>query len=97
MVNFQEVKNRINPILKRSDVEFAGIFGSYARGEETSDSDIDVLIRFQNPKSLIDIIGLEQELSEAIHIKVDLITQKALCPYIAPRVYEDLKTVYGKR
>ncbi len=96
-MEFNEIKSKIEPLLKRNDVEFAGIFGSYARGEATSDSDIDVLIRFKTPKGLFYIIGLEQELSELIHKDVDLVTQKALCPYIAPRVYKDLKLVYGKR
>jgi len=51
------------PILEGNDVEFAGIFGSYAKGDEKKDSDIDMLVRFRIPKSLFDIVGLELELS----------------------------------
>lgn len=90
------VKN-IEPILKANDVEFAGIFGSFARGEERADSDVDVLVRFKEKKSLLDIIALEMELSEHAHRKVDLVTERGLCPHIKERVFKDLQTIYGER
>lgn len=91
------LSKNIEPILKENDVEFAGIFGSYARGEERSDSDVDVLIRFREPKSLLEIVGLEMELSEILNKKVDLVTEPALCPHIKRDVMKDLKLIYGRR
>ena len=85
------------PILRRNGVEFAGIFGSYARGEAKGDSDVDVLVRFSIPKSLTEVIGLERELSSAVRIKVEIITQKSLHPYIAKNALNDLKVIYGER
>lgn len=87
----------IEPILKANDVEFAGIFGSYARGEEHEGSDVDVLVRFKKAKSLLDIVALEMELSEHIHRKVDLVTERGLCAHIKDRVFRDLRTIYGER
>lgn len=87
-------KNAI-PVLERNDVEFAGIFGSYARGEAKETSDIDFLVRFKKPKSLFDIIGVELELSETLKTKVDLVTEKALCRHIKDRVMADLQPIYG--
>ncbi|MBI4268661.1 nucleotidyltransferase domain-containing protein [Candidatus Uhrbacteria bacterium] len=52
----------IIPILKRHDAQFAGVFGSYARGEEKETSDIDLLVEFSSTKSLIELVGIEQEL-----------------------------------
>jgi len=85
------------PILKSSDVDFAGIFGSYARGEATEESDIDILVRFSKPKSLLAIVDLEDRLSEAFKKKVDLVTEKSLSPYFRNEVLDDLQIFYGER
>jgi hypothetical protein len=50
-----------------------GIFGSFARGENDRNSDLDILIDVEQPVDLLEIIGLEQELTEKLGIKVDLI------------------------
>ena len=63
------------PILKKSGVVKAGIFGSYARGEAKKKSDIDMLIKVGRKKfSLLDHVRLERELEEKLHKKVDLLT-----------------------
>lgn len=88
---------KIIPILKSNNVEFAGIFGSYARREAKRGSDVDLLVRFNKPKSLFNIVSLQRELSEALNKKVDLVTEGALSPYIKDNVFNDLKIMYGKR
>ena len=93
----KEMTQKIIPILESGDVEFAGVFGSYARGEEMSDSDVDFLVRFKKPKSLFNIVGLEIELSEALNKKVDLVTESGLCPHIKEAVAKDIQPIYGKR
>ncbi|MDY6773996.1 MAG: nucleotidyltransferase family protein, partial [Candidatus Nanohaloarchaea archaeon] len=62
------------------------IFGSYARGDETGESDVDVLVRFEERKSLLDIVRIERELSEEIGKDVDLVTQQSMSPYIQEKV-----------
>lgn len=96
-MDINQIKKISEPILKRRGVEFAGVFGSYARGEANGASDIDLLIRFSEPLSLIELIGLERELSEALGIKTEVVTEKSLHRYIAPFVFQDLKPLYGKR
>lgn len=91
------IEKRVIPVLKRNDVEFAAVFGSYARGEAKEQSDIDFLIRFSVPKSLLDSIGLEQELSDVLGKKVDVVSEKYIHPYIKPNITKDLKVLYGKR
>lgn len=91
----QIIQKNAAPVLERNDVEFAGIFGSYARGEAKETSDIDFLVRFKKSKSLLDLIGVELELSEALKTKVDLVTEKALCRHIKDRVMADLQPIYG--
>lgn len=96
-MDIDQIKRVAEPILKRRGVEFAGVFGSYARGESNQTSDIDLLIRPSEPLSLVELIGLERELSEALGIKTEVITEKSLHRYIAPFVFQDLKPLYGKR
>jgi predicted nucleotidyltransferase len=55
-----------------------GIFGSFARGDNKSGSDIDILVEFKNPPSLLNLIRLENELSEILGSKVDLVTTGSL-------------------
>ena len=93
----EQIKNKIVPILKSGDVEFAGLFGSFARGEEKTDSDIDILVRFANRKSLLDLIHLENTLSDTLNRKVDVVTEGFISPYIKEHVLSDLKTLYGER
>ena len=70
----QQIKNvtdKIQPTL-------VGVFGSYARGEENENSDLDILIDFDQNMDLLEIIGLEQELSEILGVKVDLVTWRSI-------------------
>ena len=95
--NIEELRKQIDPILKRNDVEFAAIFGSFARNEQTENSDLDILIRYAKRKSLLDLVRLERELSESLDMKVQVVTERSLHPYIRPSVQEDLKVLYGQR
>ena len=97
MKTFETEIKIIAPILKNSDVVFAGVFGSYARGEATEKSDLDLLIKFAKPKTLLNLVRLERELSSIFKKKVDLTTEGALSPHIKDAVLHDLKIIYGKR
>lgn len=69
-----------------------GIFGSYARGENTPDSDLDVLIEldYSNQISLLDLVRVEQDLTEALGIPVDLVTDKSLSSFLRPYVEKEV-------
>ncbi|MFZ2975764.1 MAG: nucleotidyltransferase family protein [Candidatus Moraniibacteriota bacterium] len=89
--------NLIEPILKLNDIKFAGIFGSFARGEANEDSDVDILVRLGKPLSLLGLIRLERTISEKIGREVDLVTEDSLSPIIKEEVLRDLKPIYEKR
>jgi len=93
--SLDEMKKKILPILRRYGVKRAGIFGSYVRGEETPESDIDVAVEFSGRKSLFDLVGIEQELSDALGIKVDLLTEKSISPHLIDRIKKEMKVIYG--
>jgi len=80
----------IKEVLSAFRPRLIGIFGSYARNEQTKESDLDILVNFGDTISLLDIIGLEQELSEKLGIKVDLLTERAVHPKIKKYIEEDL-------
>lgn len=66
-----------------------GVFGSYVRGGETKKSDLDILVDFNEPISLIKFIELENYLSEHIGLKVDLVMKDALKPRIGRRILQE--------
>ena len=74
----QDVKNIILNHLKDYQPVSVGIFGSFARGESTEKSDIDILVKFIVAPSLLTLIKLENELTDLLGIKVDLITTGAI-------------------
>ena len=75
------------PYLKQNfKVKSIGIFGSYAREEQTETSDIDMLVEFEAPVGFIKFMELENYLSDRIDAKVDLVTPDALKPLIKPQI-----------
>ncbi len=78
------IQQKATPILKRYEVVKASIFGSYARGEQNANSDIDILIQYSPRvrKSLLTRIKLRDELKEVLQKNVDVVTEKALSPYL---------------
>jgi uncharacterized protein len=73
-----EIKNIILSHLKGFDPIKVGIFGSFARGDNKKGSDIDVLVEFKEAPSLLTLIKLENDLTEILGVKVDLVTTGAL-------------------
>jgi len=91
----EEVQKIIVSYLKHYDPEFVGIFGSYARSQNTASSDIDILVRFKKTYSLLKLIHMENELSDKLGIKVDLVTMGSLKnEIIRNNIFNDLQTIY---
>jgi predicted nucleotidyltransferase len=70
-------------------VSSLALFGSYVRGEQRADSDLDVLVTFVRKPGLFRFIALENELSDLLGVKVDLVLRDALKPHIGKRVLKD--------
>lgn len=82
-------KKRIIEILKQGEVKRASLFGSYARGEATSKSDIDILVEFGKGKNLLDLVGLKIELEESLGRPVDLLTFRSIHPPLKDRILSE--------
>ena len=66
------------------------LFGSYSRGKERPDSDLDLLIEFERPIGFFKFIELEDYLTEKLGIKVELVTKDALKPLLRPQIMKDI-------
>ncbi len=84
-----KIKKDILPILHHYEIKKAAIFGSFARGENTEASDIDILVEFNGEKSLLDLAGLKIALEELLKMKVDLLTYKSLNPLLRDKILSE--------
>lgn len=89
-------KEKIVEICERNDISYCALFGSFARGEANRQSEIDLLIRFAKPKSLLGHIGITHQFEDVLGKEVDLITEKELSPHIRENVLRDLTVIYGE-
>ncbi len=78
---------------ERYGVKRIGVFGSYSRGEQKEDSDVDILVEFEKPIGLIDFIRLQEYLESLLGVKVDLVTKGALKKRIRERILQEVKYV----
>ena len=87
------LKNTIIEYLKPYHPKMIGVFGSYARNEQKIDSDIDILVDFKQTINLLDLIGIEMDLSDALGIQVDLITERSLHPSLKAYIEKDIEII----
>ncbi len=85
---------KLREMCRQNDVAMMGVFGSQSRGEATEESDIDLIVSFTKKKSLLGLVALERQLSEAMGKKVDLLTEAALSPYLRDRILKDMQVIY---
>ncbi len=96
MKKIKEIKKKLielKPFLKEKyKIKEIGIFGSYIKGKQKKESDLDILIDFEDDVEigLIEFIRLENYLSDKLGIKVDLVMKKTLKPYIGKIILEEV-------
>jgi predicted nucleotidyltransferase len=86
---------RIVAICGKYHVATISLFGSMARNEATEASDIDLLVSFSRPISLLQLVTLERELSDALGRKVDPLTEASLSPYLRDHILKERQLVYA--
>ena len=94
MKEFEDIQNILRKeklgLAEKYKVKKIGIFGSYVRGEQQEESDIDILIDFYEYPSLLEFVGIEQELSDKIGKKVDLVMKTGLKPRIGQQILSEV-------
>lgn len=86
----------VERLCDRNDIAELRLFGSVARGEDTGESDIDLLAEFSRRKSLLDLVRIERAFSEEIGRKVDLLTPAAVSPHLRDRILEQSELLYER-
>jgi predicted nucleotidyltransferase len=79
-------------------VKRAYLFGSAVRGEQTPDSDIDILVEldYEGGADFYRFLEMQEQLSELLHKKVDLVSANGLSPFIKPYVDQEKQLIYEK-
>ena len=80
---------------KKFGIRKIGLFGSYVRGEQTEDSDIDILIDFEPEKESFDNLMEVYDLIELLfsNQRVEIVSKNGLSPYIGPKILKEVKYV----
>jgi len=92
-----DVVEKIQNYFKNQPIQRAWLFGSFSRGEERKDSDVDILIQFvPGTKMGFQFAGLVCDLEDLLHRDVDLVVDGTLLPYVEETVNKDKKLIYER-
>src|SRR3989338_10300409 len=95
-MKIEKIKNTLSKnkrlLQERHRIKSIGIFGSYARGNFSKKSDLDILVEFSKPPDIFEFIKTEEFLGDLLGVKVDLVSVKALKPLIKDEILKE--TVY---
>ena len=97
-MSYPQIAQQIVDYFKTQPVVKVWIFGSFARGEENADSDVDLLIQFDHstPIGLFSYARMHRELEELLGRKVDLVEEGTLRPAAAAAAQKDMKIIYER-
>ncbi|MFN2122188.1 MAG: nucleotidyltransferase family protein [Candidatus Promineifilaceae bacterium] len=90
---FGILRHQLPELASRYDIEYLGVFGSYVTGLVDHDSDLDILVEFENPPTLFQFVRLQNELSELLSLPVDLVMKTTLKPKIGEQILSEVLEV----
>ena len=82
----ERYRQQIVEVARRYGARNVRVFGSLARGEDSESSDLDLLVTLGEGRSLLDLVELKQDLEDLVHRPVDVVTDRALSPFLRERV-----------
>ena len=92
-MNLKELLNAKRPEILRTAARHGArnvrVFGSFVRGEAGSDSDLDLLVQMEEGRSLLDLVGLWQDLEELLGRRVDVVSEGGLSPHLRGRILSE--------
>jgi len=91
----EQIKHIIIPILKKYGIIKAGLFGSYAKNENTENSDVDILVEIGSPISLLEYVKIKLELEDSLNKKVDLVEYQAIKTRLEKNILAEEIRIYG--
>jgi len=86
----EKIREDMPYMRERYEVKSVGVFGSYVRGDNNKESDVDILVEFHEPPTLLEFVALERHIGELTGMKVDLVMRTALKPGIGERILQEV-------
>ncbi|HEY4520866.1 MAG TPA: nucleotidyltransferase family protein [Candidatus Paceibacterota bacterium] len=96
-MNVADIKDKVQPLLEKHHISYAGVYGSVARGEDKDDSDIDILVTIDAPIGLFTFAGIQLALQDILNRPVDLVSTSSIKQNIKKYIINDLRDLYGQR
>ena len=96
-MNINVDTKKLQAICESNDISYLGLFGSHAIGKQREDSDVDLLVDFNNTKSLLEKGKVLIELQKLFNREVDLVSRKNIKPSLEPFINRQLITLYGEK
>jgi hypothetical protein len=97
MKNFTDIKTILAShkveLERKFKIRQIGVFGSFVKGEQKENSDVDILVEFTEPVDFFEFLELEEYLENLLGMKIDMVTKKALKPYIGKYILEEVQYV----
>ena len=94
MLTLEQLRAKRQALIALADrykAENLRVFGSVARGEESENSDVDILVHFRQGASLFDLMDLKEDAEELLGLEVDIISDRGLSPYLANRILSEAR------
>ena len=85
----RKIQEKVTPVLKRYGIARAAVFGSVARGDNRSDSDVDVVIEIPRPYGLFEFMEIKNGLEDILGKKVDLVEYRSIKPRVRENIIKD--------
>lgn len=92
-IYIKKLQKMLPELKKKYPIKYMGVFGSYVRGEQNSSSDLDILVEFNGSITLFGYAKLENELSDKLGVKVDLVSKTALKSRIGKHILSEVVEV----
>ncbi len=92
-IYIKRLQEMLPELKKKYPIKYIGVFGSYVRGEQSASSDLDILVEFNGSITLFGYARLENELSDKLGVRVDLVSKTALKPRIGKHILSEVVEV----
>lgn len=93
-MTISDIQKKAAPIFQQYGITYAGLFGSFARGESTDTSDIDIMVKLGKPMGMFRYMEFVDGLESTLQRKVDVVTEKSLNKHVKPYITSDIKKIY---
>ncbi len=98
-MSINEITEKIAPILREYRIKKASIFGSVSRGDDTPESDVDLLVEFdpQTKMGIFEYVHMREKIEKLLNKKVDVVAEDRLREVFRAYIKDDLKIIYERR